>query len=147
MSDFTGIGTFGGLPVVESDFVPEGVVYLIGDAIVTPPGFVSGTLPAMPAPVPFTQKVIDTLRREAVVLLPLVYSVIAAVPSHTSLIDWKVWGPVVIGIVLRQVFTSPTHEVEQKVDEAHAEGFDTGKNFGKSVLLHQLEALKPPADQ
>lgn len=83
----------------------------------------------MPATDSFVQKVIDRLRREAVVLLPIVYAVIAAVPEHTAVTDWKVWGPVAIGVVLRQVFTSPTHEVEEKETTAFKAGVHLGKNI------------------
>jgi hypothetical protein len=77
---------------------------------------------AMPESTPVTQRVIDRLRREAVVIAPFVYAVIVAVPEHTALLDWKVWGPVAIGVVLRQFFTSPTHEVEAREEVAYRQG-------------------------
>jgi hypothetical protein len=103
----------------------------------------------MPESTSFIQQVIDRLRREAVVLLPLVYAVIALVPEHTSITDWRVWGPVALGVLLRQVFTSPTHEVEDK----EADAFHLGTQFGKTLattdpkLLKALRALDATDDR
>lgn len=123
--------TFGGLPVVESPMVPEGTAYIIpGRGLAVAPGF-AAIVNVMPETSDsFLQKLLDRARREAVVLLPLVYAVIAAVPEHTAITDWRVWGPVALGVLLRQVFTSPTHEVDAKERSAFKAGVAVGKNLG-----------------
>lgn len=139
MSDFKPAGyELGGMPVYTSPFVEEGTAYIIpGHGMVAAPGAFA-KLTDMPTPEPtdsIVQKIIDRLRREAVVVLPLIYSIIALVPEHTRLVDWRVWGPIAVGFLLRTFFTSPVHEVEAKETDAFKAGVQLGKNL----------AVKPPA--
>lgn len=82
----------------------------------------------MPATNSWFQKALDAVRREAVVILPLVYAFLAVVPAGTEVKDWKVWGPLLIGFVLRQFVTTPAKEAEQREDAAFSEGVFFGRN-------------------
>lgn len=86
------------------------------------------------------------LRRNAVVLGPLALTVYEA----TDGLSVKDAIPVVIGIVLRQFFTSPTHEVEDREAVAYREGLfmaDVSKAARQARLDAEadLPPLEPPA--
>jgi hypothetical protein len=81
----------------------------------------------MPEPVPFTQKAIDAIRRELVVLLPIALAIYSVFPAGVSLTSYKVWAPVVIGALLRQFVTTPRKEAEKEADAQFNAGVTLGK--------------------
>lgn len=77
------------------------------------------TAPVVPTlPPSATETAVAWLKRNAVVLLPLIVSILQAIDG----LSWKDAIPVVVGIILRQFFTSPTHEVEDREAAAYREG-------------------------
>jgi hypothetical protein len=94
-----------------------------------------GRMPETPA---LTTKVLDVLRRELVVIAPLVLAFLATVPGDTSVADYKVWGPLLIGFFLRQFVTTPVKEAEQREDEQFRAGVTLGK-----VLVEPDDGFPP----
>lgn len=80
-----------------------------------------------PTPVPVTQKIIDAIRSELVVLLPIALAVYSVWPANVPITSYKVWAPVVIGALLRQFVTTPIHEAEKREDEQFRAGVTLGK--------------------
>lgn len=66
------------------------------------------------------------IQRNLVVILPFLVTVWQATDGLTL----KDAVPVVVGLVLRQFFTSPTFEVQERIDAAHNRGFDVGRVVG-----------------
>lgn len=67
----------------------------------------------------------NLFRRNAVVILPFVLSCISATDGLAP----KDALPVVVGLILRQFFTSPTHEVQERETLAWGEGVAFGKRL------------------
>ena len=86
----------------------------------------------MPETPALSQRALDLVRRELVVIAPLILAFLATVPGGTSVTDYKAWGPLLIGFFLRQFVTSPTFEVQERVDAAHDRGFRVGRVIGRS---------------
>lgn len=108
------------------------------------------SLEPMPEPTSFTQRAFDALRRELVVIAPLVLAFLAIVPGGTSVTDYKVWGPLLIGFLLRQFVTSPTFEVGERVDAAHDRGYRVGRVIGRTDAIADIagrahDEFPPPA--
>lgn len=87
-----------------------------------------------------TTAISDFLKRNAVVILPAIVSIVQAVDGLT----FKDALPVVVGILLRQVFTSPTFEVQEKVIDAHEDGFAAGRVFS-AIVKAEAPNPDPPA--
>lgn len=79
--------------------------------------------------------------RNYVVVAPLVLAFLSSVPGDTAVTDYKVWGPVLLGVIARQFFTSPTKEKDAAVLRA----FKVGRSIGLS--RSHLADLEHPADQ
>jgi hypothetical protein len=77
--------------------------------------------------VPFTQKALDAIRRELVVLLPIALAIYSVWPQDVPLSSYKVWAPIVIGALLRQFVTTPAKEAAEVADEQFKAGVTLGK--------------------
>lgn len=104
----------------------------------------------MPEPKPFTQRAIDAIRRELVVLAPIALAIYSVWPQDVPITSYKVWAPVVIGALLRQFVTSPTFEVGERVDAAHARGYRVGRVIGRTDAIADIagqahDEFPPPA--
>lgn len=109
----------------------------------------------MPTKPAFSQRVLDAIRREAIVLAPLVFAVQQAL-TGTDLTDPIVWVPVAFNAFLRFFVTTPTFEVErereqglQVIEDAQKDAFDAGKVLGKVLgqpRSPELDELEHPGD-
>lgn len=143
--------TFLGLPVVRDERVPPDTVILVG-----------GRLPAMSSETTYqklrnaVEVLVYQAKRNAVVILPLLVTVWQATDGLTL----KDAIPVVVGIVLRQFFTSPTVDLKAErtaglfaLDEVATDQFHAGVVLGKVIGTHPSEVdralppeLKHPLD-
>lgn len=107
---------------------------------------------AMPEQTSFVQRALDAVRRELVVIAPLVLAFLATVPGDTAVTDYKVWGPLLIGFLLRQFVTTPAKEADEAVDAS----FNEGALYGKLIAttdprflnaVRDLDQLEHPDDQ